>query len=156
MKDSETETSRLLIIGIGNTGRGDDGLGWKFADLIRDTGCTEIDLEYRYQLQVEDAELISHYQHVLFVDATQERLQQGFEVKQCEPAGHYYFSSHLQTPEAIIYLAKEIFNSTPNAYTLAISGMRWELTVSISKKAADNLQQAMHYCKHTFLPSILH
>ena len=155
MKDSEIKIARLLLIGIGNNGRGDDGLGWKFLDLFKEVNRDQIDLEYRYQLQVEDAELISHYEVVIFIDAIHQPLKEGFEVKQCEAANHYYFSSHLQSPEAILYLAQVIFNKSPEAYTLAISGVNWELTTSISESATNNLHCAMQYFEHAILPTIV-
>jgi Ni,Fe-hydrogenase maturation factor len=63
------DLSRTLLIGIGNSGRADDGLGWAFLDEVEKTLPKNYDLEYRYQLQVEDAELISHYNTVFFIDA---------------------------------------------------------------------------------------
>ena len=45
----------LLIIGIGNSSRGDDGLGWAFLDTISQMQPLPGQLEYRYQLVVEDA-----------------------------------------------------------------------------------------------------
>lgn len=155
MKDSEINTGKLLLVGIGNNGRGDDGLGWKFLDHFRELTGDQIELEYRYQLQVEDAELISHYETVVFIDASHQQLQEGFEVRQCEAGNHYYFSSHLQSPEAILYLAQVIFNKSPKAYTLAISGVNWELTTSISETAASNLHCAMIFFEHAFLPTIV-
>lgn len=155
MKDSEIKIARLLLIGIGNNGRGDDGLGWKFLDLFREVSRDQIDLEYRYQLQVEDAELISHYETVIFIDASHQQLQDGFEVKQCKAGNHYYFSSHLQSPEAILYLSRVIFNKSPKAHTLAISGVNWELTTSISETAESNLHCAMQYFEHAILPTIV-
>ena len=55
MNESGTDRKTLLI-GIGNSGRSDDALGWKFVDEFVEYGHL-FDLEYRYQLQIEDAEL---------------------------------------------------------------------------------------------------
>jgi Ni,Fe-hydrogenase maturation factor len=51
-------TSKKLIVGIGNASRGDDGLGWKFLDLLKERGFDDWELIYRYQLNVEDADLV--------------------------------------------------------------------------------------------------
>ena len=75
MNDSKTEKSGILIIGIGNSGRNDDGLGWKFVDIASQTMRGYFDVEYRYQLQIEDAELVSKYNKVIFADATQEAIR---------------------------------------------------------------------------------
>ena len=63
------KSDKTIVIGIGNNGRQDDGLGWMFLDFL-DEQNANIDLEYRYQLQIEDADLISNYDTVIFVDAT--------------------------------------------------------------------------------------
>jgi len=154
MNDSKTEKSGILIIGIGNNGRNDDGLGWKFVDIASQTMRGYFDVEYRYQLQIEDAELVSKYNKVIFADASQEAIQNGFEITMCKKAGHYFFSSHLQSPEAILYLAEMLYNKRPETFTLAIEGKNWGLGKSISKEAEKNLEKALAYFKKTFLPSI--
>ena len=65
---SNEETKNILIIGIGNSGRSDDGLGWLMLDTIENK-FSNVDVLYRYQLQIEDAEILSHYPTVIFVDA---------------------------------------------------------------------------------------
>ncbi len=60
---------KTLFVGIGNIGRADDGLGWAFIDYLALKSTNSYNLEYRYQLQVEDAELISNYHTVIFVDS---------------------------------------------------------------------------------------
>ena len=96
MKKLKTDFNKLLLIGIGNSGRGDDGLGWKFTDLISEKNYHWIDLEYRYQLQIEDTELINNYDTIVFVDASHTVLKDGFEIlikcsSRKKPAGSFYF-----------------------------------------------------------------
>lgn len=142
MRNSKTERAGTLLVGIGNCGRKDDGLGWKFAGLISGSGNTFIDCEYRYQLQVEDVLMTCHYDKVIFVDATHDELEDGFELKPCKVAPHYYYSSHMQSPETILYLAKELYNKEPAAYVLAITGKQWGLGTCLSLEAEKNLQKA--------------
>jgi hydrogenase maturation protease len=134
--------------------RGDDGLGWKFADLIKEDALNLFDIEYRYQLQIEDTVHISKYDIVIFADASHAVLKGGFEIKPCKAASHYFFSSHMQSPETILYLANELYNKFPEAYTIAISGYYWELKTSLSKTAEKNLRSAFSFFKKDFLPAI--
>ncbi|MDZ7755106.1 hydrogenase maturation protease [Rhodohalobacter sp.] len=134
---------RTLLIGIGNGSRGDDALGWLFLNDIEGKDPGRFDLEYRYQLQVEDADIISKYERVLFVDATEELIPKGYALKKCEPARSYYFSSHLQSPEAVLYLCETLYRKTPEAYVLPIKGYRWELGEPLSNKASNHLQRAL-------------
>lgn len=142
MKNSKAERAGTLLVGIGNCGRKDDGLGWKFAGLVSGSGKIFIDCEYRYQLQVEDVLMTCHYDKIIFVDATHEVLEGGYKLKACPAAPHYYYSSHMQSPETILYLAKELYNKEPEAYLLAITGKQWGLGNTLSAEAEMNLQKA--------------
>ena len=155
MKNIKTNPGKILLIGIGNSGRGDDGLGWKFTDMVKELDYPFIDYEYRYQLQVEDTSLICMYDTVIFADASHADLENGFEIKTCGPAQHYFFSSHVQSPETILYLARDLYNKTPEAYTVAISGNYWELTTSMSEEAEKNLQAAYTFFIKDFLPVLI-
>ncbi len=152
--DYRDESNKILLIGIGNCGRGDDGLGWKFTDMLERYKFDFFDYEYRYQLQVEDTLLVSRYSKVIFADASHDVLENGFEVKPCVPANHYFFSSHIQSPETILYLANDLYNKQPAAYTIAISGCHWHLKTSLSKEAKKNLQSAFAFFLNSFLPTI--
>ncbi len=154
MNNLKTDDSNVLVIAIGNCGRNDDGLGWKFADYLRERGTGNMDIEYRYQLQVEDALLVSGYDLVFFVDASHANLEQGFEIKPCNAAGHYFFSSHAQTPETILYLSADLYNKIPIAYTIGIAGFNWGMGTSISYRASNNLEAAFRYFISGFLPSL--
>lgn len=154
MKNLKTEKGNILLIGIGNSGRRDDGLGWKFTDLASKSGFPSVDVEFRYQLQVEDVLLVCRYEKIIFADASHGHLPGGFELKPCTPAQHYFFSSHMQSPETILYLAKELYNKTPEAFTLAIAGQNWGLGTSISKVAENNLGKAFDYFKNQVVPAV--
>lgn len=143
MKSRRTGNGSILVIGIGNDGRQDDGLGWRFAEQVTALKNEEVDCEFRYQLQVEDVLPVCRYSKVFFVDATQENLPQGYEIKPCLPARHYFFSSHVQTPETILYLANELYSRQPEAYTIAISGEKWGVGMKLSEAASGNMQQAL-------------
>ena len=142
---------RTLLIGIGNGSRGDDALGWLFLNEIEEKDPGRFDLEYRYQLQVEDADLISKYERVLFVDATEEHLPDGFIIKKCEPANSYYFSSHLQSPEAVLYLSRTLYPQTPEAFVIPIKGHKWELGEPLSPEASEHLEKALESFRVTGL-----
>ena len=146
-----TKMDSILLIGIGNCGRGDDGLGWQFLDLVSPLCQDSMDIEYRYQLQIEDADLISNYDKVIFIDASHDQLCSGYQVKKCEAANHYYFSSHVQCPETILYLINDLYDKFPEAYTMAISGEYWELHSGLSEKAQTNLGKAIAHFTSQYL-----
>lgn len=134
----------ILVIGIGNTGRQDDALGWLFLDSL-EKYSPAIPIEYRYQLQIEDAELISNYDAVIFVDATKEQTQEGFYFKECFSKKEHGFSTHALHPEAIVYLGKELYQTKTKTFVLGIEGYSWELKIGLSQKAENNLGKAYAY-----------
>ncbi|MGB3006624.1 MAG: hypothetical protein WBC06_08955 [Chitinophagaceae bacterium] len=154
MKNLKTDRANILLIAIGNSGRNDDGLGWKFADMVQHSVHQLIDVEYRYQLQVEDASLVNKYDKIFFADASHTVFEKGFEIKSCTPADHYFFSSHVQAPETILYLDKELYDKSPEAFTIAITGDNWGLGTTLSSIAEKNLQSAFNYFINDFLPVV--
>ena len=137
-----TETKKTLVIGIGNTGRRDDGLGWRFLDLLNGLPDFMGDLEYRYQLQIEDAALVSTYDEVIFVDATQEELDSGYALHQLEKKPFSSYTSHAIPPSHILSLCSDLYNKDPKAYLLAIRGYEWGLMLGLSDRAEENMRKA--------------
>ena len=70
---------KILIIGYGNPGRQDDGLGVFLVDELH-KWANEAQLDYiytdsNYQLNLEDAATISDFHLVVFADASKEEKQ---------------------------------------------------------------------------------
>lgn len=141
---------KTIILGIGNNGRQDDGLGWSFLDSLKETE-SKLTLEYRYQLQIEDAELISNYKTVVFVDASKLQLENGFGFEPCQPSEQYSFSTHALEPQTILHLTNKLYNHNPKAFLFAIQGYDWELKIGLSKKAQENLNKALKHFKNKLL-----
>jgi hydrogenase maturation protease len=141
---------KILVIGVGNNCRGDDGLGWKFVELVEVMDLDFIDHEYRYQLQVEDAALISEYDVVYFVDASYEKMEKGFELRPCIAFDEERVSSHAQSPGTILKLANNLYKKFPEAWVLAIGGESWELETSLSEVAERNLIDATSFFAEMF------
>lgn len=144
--------NKILIIGIGNCGRTDDGLGWAFIDQIKENLLENFDFEYKYQLQIEDAELLSHYSVVYFVDAHKKQWENGFIVTPCYPKATYSFSTHELAPETVLDLTRTVYNKLPKSYILGISGFSFQLNVGLTDEAQANLAHAVNY----FNEKILH
>lgn len=143
---SKETTRNILIIGIGNSGRSDDGLGWFMLDYIEKTfpGLT---LLYRYQLQIEDAELISHYSTVIFVDATKEKTKNGFYFKSCYPNMGLGLTSHMLKPETVLWIENELYQTNPMCFVLGIEGVKWDLSREPSRSGLNNLDLARDFIR---------
>ena len=132
-----------LVLGIGNSGRQDDGLGWMFLDKIKDSLPHNYDCEYRYQLQIEDAELISKYDTVYFVDAHKDQFDEGYILKECFPKSGQGFTTHQLPPESVLYLTEKLYMAQPKAYILGISGQQFDLHIGLTDMASSNLSKAI-------------
>ncbi len=144
---------RTVIIGIGNSGRQDDGLGWAFLEEIEQKWPDLDKLEYRYQLQIEDAELISHYERVLFVDADLNQHEQGFEIRPVQAMAGTSFTTHEMSPGNVLDLCQKIYKKSPDCFILAISGVSFELELGLTETGERNLLSSLLYFGKEFMVS---
>jgi len=137
----ENEDIKILVFGLGNPARQDDGLGPAFISRLEKAKFPGLTLEADYQLQVEDALLFSEQQLVVLVDA----LRSGrtpFIFKKIEPAGEASFTTHHLSPEALLYLTQVLYERNPEVWLLGIRGYRFSLGEKLSPKARENFDQA--------------
>jgi len=135
-----------LIYGIGNIGRQDDGLGWEFIDCLETvSACTKAEKVKFYQLNLEDADLISYRQRVLFVDASKDSTVDSFRLYKAEPKMDVSFTSHAMSIETIMAICWQCFGKIPEVYVLAIRGYEWELQLGLTTPARHNLSLAVSH-----------
>ena len=143
--DRQGDGSETLLIGIGNSGRSDDGLGWAFLDRIQQEAAFDGRIEYRYQLQVEDAALISDMGHVIFVDSYNGELPNGFQLTRCEPLSEFAFTTHVLPPGAVLSICRDLYGRVPRADALMIQGTSWDLHIGMSPAAEGRLEDALRF-----------
>jgi hydrogenase maturation protease len=142
---------QTLLFGIGNCGRGDDGLGWTFLDRVRQSSEFRGQLEYRYQLQVEDSALAAGASRVIFVDSFHGHLPGGFRWGPCEPSGRFEFTSHVLPPQAVVHLCRRLYGKSPRAALLLIQGSQWGLHNGLSPTASEHLDRALLFFRSDVL-----
>jgi len=136
---------KALVIGYGNPGRLDDGLGPSFAELLAREKLDGVDVDSDYQLNVEDAEAASKYEAVVFVDASVS-CAEPFEFRPVQPAAEMSFTTHDVEPGAVLSLARRLFGSSVKGYALAIRGYEFDdFGEGISSAAAANRDQAVAF-----------
>ncbi|MBU0550915.1 hydrogenase maturation protease [Myxococcota bacterium] len=116
---------RWLIIGYGNPGREDDGLGPALAEAIGALGLPHVRVDSDYQLVVEDAAAVAEVDAVIFADADVSA-PAPFYFKPIEPALELSFSSHSVLPEVVLGMAHELFGAKTRGYVLGIRGESFE------------------------------
>lgn len=135
-----------LVIGYGNPGRLDDGLGPAFAERVQALGLPGVTVESDYQLNIEDAADVARYALVLFADASKNATAP-FEITRLE--ARYEgpgFSSHSISAESLLGLAETLFKVSPRAYLLAIRGYEFDdFGERLSHQARENLDAAVEH-----------
>ncbi len=137
--------SNIIVIGFGNTLRGDDGIARlvlreleKRLDKSIDqtTGSSRIRLVLKHQIDIIDAEVVSESDVVIFVDAhVSERLN---DIDIREITGRETTTvnvTHISSPEELIVAAKEIYGTTPRAFVCAVRGYDFEFGEQITEPA---------------------
>ena len=140
------ERPRVLILGYGNPGRQDDGLGPAASAQIEALGWPNVTTYDNYQLNIEDALEVADHDVVWFVDATRGG-PSPFAIEALEPAASLEFTSHLVRPEAILAMAHQYYGAAPQAFLLGIRGYEFEFIEALTPAAADNLRLAVEMLK---------
>lgn len=140
------ETPKLLIIGFGNPGRLDDGLGPAFAAAMEARDLPGVTVDSDYQLTVEDAVIVADHPVVLFADADVAGAEP-FYIRSAEPAADSMtFSTHHISIEGVLALTRDMFHATPEAYVIGIRGYEFnEFGEWLSPKAQANLDAAIEH-----------
>ena len=139
---------KTLVLAIGNSGRQDDGLGWAFGEALEKDGQFEGEVHYRYQLQVEDADLVTTADRVVFVDAFKDPLPDGFQWKKIAPNADFEFTTHALSPEAVLFFCEQLYGRVPDANCMLISGEAWELEIGLTERGKKNLELALMFWVH--------
>jgi hydrogenase maturation protease len=136
---------RLLIYGIGNVGRQDDGLGVHVVERLQEAGVREgVTLEANYQLTPEDALTLSAHDSVVFIDATIEPdAPEPYELRPVLPAETAGFGTHALDPASVLALCERLYHVSPVACVMAIPGYAFDVNAGLSGRAASHLERAL-------------
>lgn len=140
---------KLLMIGYGNPGRQDDGLGPAFVEKcqqeLADSAHLEILFQTNYQLTVEDALDISRVDSVVFVDASLVGALP-FHMAQIDCTEEATIGSHSVSPQAAITLCHTLYGKKPYAFLLGIKGVEFDqFEEKLSTNAEANLNAAFDF-----------
>lgn len=137
-----TSAPRVLLLGYGNPGRLDDGLGVALAAQVEQLALPGVRVESDYQLCLEDAEAVAGHDVVIFADASTSG-GEPFSFTRIEPVRGISFSTHSLRPEAVLGLAAELFGARTEGYLLGIRGYAFnEYDESLTDRGRANLEAA--------------
>jgi len=137
----------VLVLGYGNPGRQDDGLGCAAAEAIADLRIAGVRASANYQLTIEDAYDASECAAVIFVDASTSAAEP-FSVAPVLPSMELTsFASHDVRPELIIGLCRRVYGCSPDARLIGIRGYAFGFDEGLTSQAQANLMQALVYIR---------
>lgn len=140
METSPTKSSanNWLVIGYGNTLRGDDRFGAEVVhDFIKRGFGHLAQAICVHQLLPELIDSISRVGNVIFVDVSNDLSPGTLEVLDLKqlldhPVEPTYTFSHYYTPINLLKNARELYQSTPNAWLYTVGGIQFDFAESLS------------------------
>ncbi|HEX9745365.1 MAG TPA: hydrogenase maturation protease [bacterium] len=144
---------KILVLGYGNPGREDDGLGPALLDRLEKIKLDNVTCQSDYQLNIEYAEYCSLHDVVIFVDASVNP-EKPFIFRQVLPSQEVSHTTHSMSAESVVALCESIYGKRPRAFMLEIKGFSFEIGEGLSGPAEKNLDEAFIFL-HNYLLSIL-
>jgi hydrogenase maturation protease len=134
--------SPFLIIGYGNTLRRDDGVGVEVAEAIAAMKLPGVKVIASHQLVPELAEPISRANTVVFVDAdVAAKGRPKLRPIATAPTGQTF--AHAVNPHSLLTLAREVFNGSPQGWSLAIPVEDFNFGFGLSPRSEKALDAAV-------------
>ena len=135
----------ILVIGYGNPGRRDDGLGPALAARLAALRLSGVTVESDYQLYIEHAELAARHDLVVFADAARDTQGDApFYLRPVVPARDASCFSHHVSPQAVLQLAADCFGARPSGWLLGIRPLDLEsFAEGLTSTAERNLALAV-------------
>ena len=117
-----TIEAEVLVIGYGNTLRGDDGVGPRVVEAIGTLGLPGVRTLICPLLTPELADPISRAEKVIFVDAAMDSPKE-VQWRRLQPNDTSQIMAHAADPRTMLALARDLFGHAPQAWWLTIPAM---------------------------------
>lgn len=131
---------RVLVVGIGNPLRGDDGAG---PTVVERLPIGDYDAIAVHQLLPEHAATIHLYERVVFIDACVDLPAGQWRIGPVDSREPTVVESHGNHPAWILSLCHTAFHSVPISWCLRIGGRQFELGATLSPCVRDAIDNCM-------------
>ena len=114
---------RVLILAYGNPLRGDDGVAWRVAELLREQlSSDDAEIVCAHQLAPEFAEIVSRVGGVIFIDARENGEPGKIYQTVIDNAADPIYGTHVLTSAQLMMLCDVLYGCRPEAYEISVSG----------------------------------
>lgn len=132
----------LLVIGYGNTLRGDDGVGPRVAEAVGALRLPGVSTLTCQQLSPEHAAPISLAETVIFVDAAVDAPTE-VQLRRLEPSDTSQLMAHAADPRTMLALSRDVFGHAPQAWWLTIPAVNLEFGEELTPGAQHGMNDAV-------------
>lgn len=136
-----TAKTAWLVIGYGNTLRGDDGVGPRIAEAVAALRLPGVQTCSCQQLSPEHAALLARAERVIFVDAAVDAPRE-VQWRPLTPGPTPQLMAHAADPRTLLALAREVFGHVPAAWWLTIPARHMEFSETLSPEAQTHCVEA--------------
>jgi hydrogenase maturation protease len=139
---ADRQPVELLVIGYGNTLRGDDGVGPKVAAAVAALKLPGVRTLICHQLSPEHAGPVSQADTVVFVDAAVDAPKE-VQLRPLKPGESSQLMTHAADPRTMLALARDVFGHAPQAWWLTIPVTSLEFSETLSAEAEQGCAEAV-------------
>ena len=132
---------RILVVGLGHPYREDDGIGIRAAEQFEAMNQdSTVEVMVAQELLPELAEVISHIDLLVFLDARAGGVPGSVEVSEVKPpeVGSGVFL-HTLTMETLLSTARTLFGHAPKAILISVAGESFDFGSRLSPQVEDAL-----------------
>ena len=131
----------VVVVGYGNTLRGDDAAGPRVAEAVGGWGLAGVEAIVAHQLAPELAERLARARRALFVDASPGALQA--RALPLDATGSPGALGHTGDPGVLLALAEALYGARPQAWLVAVPAASFELGAELSDVAERGVAEAL-------------
>lgn len=132
----------LLVIGYGNTLRGDDGVGPRTVEAFAELNLPGVETLVFPQLTPELADPMSRAETVVFVDAAVDAPRE-VQLRSIAAAETSQVMAHAASPKTMLAIARDVFGHTPRAWWLTIPAENLDIGEELTSCARRGMQTAL-------------
>jgi hydrogenase maturation protease len=136
------QAGNFLVIGYGNTLRGDDGVGPRVAEAVAALNLPGVRTLACQMLTPELADQISQARVAIFVDAAVD-VPNEVQLRKLEPNDSSQLMAHAADPRTMLALARDVFGHAPEAWWLTIPAVNLDFCEELSPETQRGFEEAL-------------
>jgi hydrogenase maturation protease len=144
--------TKFLVIGYGNTLRGDDGIGPRVVEAIENLHLPRVRTLACPMLTPELADPIARAEKVIFVDAAVDAPRE-VQWRKLEPKETSQLMAHAADPRTMLALSRDVFGRVPEAWWLTIPaedlGFHESFSPAVQRGFAEAVEKIQTFCRES-------